>query len=636
MYENKVIVIVVLLMLCVKFSNNASLSIYEQKRYKQLIDGQGLYTESDDVEILTKKNFNERLYEQKNSWVIEFYNSWCGFCQRFAPSWKALATDIRNWKDKVNVGAIDCADDDNNVICRDFEVMAYPTLRYFHENYKQGQKQFGEELSKGEDEAQHKRYLLQKIQSQQKDGRAQQFPNLLPYEHANLNHLFDDISLNTKYVFLFIEKDTDYGIEVAIELSKTSLIAIKYARASNTDLIKNLGIINLPHLLVVSDSNESEHFPNNLNSREGFKTAVLTFLKTKSITVTNGDNDNKSTEKIFTGKWLDAKVPDITSLLEARERKVLREKIKKMGDVVFQGDLETALRYSLKHEIANTASIGGDKRKALRMFLNVVLKYFPLTNNGRTMLFELSEKVNAFDPVYGVDVTKIINKIDDPKAKMFSSNPQWLACDGSSSKHRGYPCGLWKLFHYMTVNAALSNSDQPKEVLEAMHGYIKHFFGCADCSQHFQKMTENRNINGVSSADDAVLWLWASHNVVNNRLAGDTTEDPEYPKIQFPTQSNCPTCRRNDDTFIDYEILKYLKTMYNNHNVRYIGSDTTLLMNGLERNIANDTSIIRTIDSSMCLILYIASLFLIVILIRMFLKRGYRKKMYVHDLLGKV
>ena len=28
------------------------------------------------------------------SWLIEFYSSWCGHCQHFAPTWKKLAEGI--------------------------------------------------------------------------------------------------------------------------------------------------------------------------------------------------------------------------------------------------------------------------------------------------------------------------------------------------------------------------------------------------------------------------------------------------------------------------------------------------------------------------------------------------------------
>ena len=49
-------------------------------------------------------------------------------------------------------------------------------------------------------------------------------------------------------------------------------------------------------------------------------------------------------------------------------------------------------------------------------------------------------------------------------------------------------------------------------------------------------MAERRSIWSVNSKKDAVLWLWESHNEVNDRLKADETEDPEFPKIQFPSK----------------------------------------------------------------------------------------------------
>lgn len=56
--------------------------------------GTGLYSLSDKVALLNVDNFNINVYNSKTAWVVQFYNSWCGHCIKFAPVWKELAADV--------------------------------------------------------------------------------------------------------------------------------------------------------------------------------------------------------------------------------------------------------------------------------------------------------------------------------------------------------------------------------------------------------------------------------------------------------------------------------------------------------------------------------------------------------------
>lgn len=67
---------------------------HENPHQSLIPGGRSLYNASDDVVILNATNFKTNVYGSTRSWLVEFYNSWCGFCSRFAPTWKALASDI--------------------------------------------------------------------------------------------------------------------------------------------------------------------------------------------------------------------------------------------------------------------------------------------------------------------------------------------------------------------------------------------------------------------------------------------------------------------------------------------------------------------------------------------------------------
>lgn len=152
-------------------------------------------------------------------------------------------------------------------------------------------------------------------------------------------------------------------------------------------------------------------------------------------------------------------------------------------------------------------------------------------------------------------------------------------------------------------------------------------------------MAKRRKIFEVTSWNDSILWLWLAHNEVNKRLSGDQTEDPEYPKGPFPTKERCPRCYNTDDTWNIEEVLHYIKHIYNSINVRYIGSDTKILHLGLDgsTDLPTSSGLFKKIDSTLCLILYVASFLLVIGLIRLFLRRsGYKRKPYYQSLLGKV
>ena len=53
----------------------------------------GLYDRSDCVIILDNANFYKNLIGSDSVWVVEFYNSWCGHCIKFAPNWKEFAKE---------------------------------------------------------------------------------------------------------------------------------------------------------------------------------------------------------------------------------------------------------------------------------------------------------------------------------------------------------------------------------------------------------------------------------------------------------------------------------------------------------------------------------------------------------------
>lgn len=156
----------------------------------------------------------------------------------------------------------------------------------------------------------------------------------------NLSEVFLHVK-DVEYTFLIIQEPNDFiGPEVTMDLHKIKQIAIRYSFNNNSELIHLLNANDqYPHLFAI-DRNLNVHKVNIFDTtREAFKTAIRIFLEPKHINIPLGEK-----KEIFKGKWMDAEVPDMSSFMHERERKALKERIKRMGDVIFQMDLETTLR----------------------------------------------------------------------------------------------------------------------------------------------------------------------------------------------------------------------------------------------------------------------------------------------------
>lgn len=284
-------------------------------------------------------------------------------------------------------------------------------------------------------------------------------------------------------------------------------------------------------------------------------------------------------------------------------------------------------------------------------------------DNGQLFLSELNAYVeNDATNFNGKTLSEKIKELEKKHDPIFSSS-KWIGCRPSVAGRRGFSCGLWQLFHYLTVQATNSDrSHDPLEVLQAIHGFVKHFFGCTQCSLHFQEMAKHNNIWKVTTKDEAVLWLWTAHNEVNQRLAGDHTEDPAFPKAQYPLHTACSQCHKQripvhgitpSDHTVDLphwdtsEILYYLRRVYSHFNLNRYGVDNEHILPQRVTSVhsmklqstssGRYSSVFSEMDVRMGILLYAFCMLIIVVAVKLFLKRGgYRKKAYAHDFLGKI
>lgn len=513
---------------------------------------EGLYNTNDKVVILNAYNFYSNVYYSNSSWIVKFYSNWCGHCIRYTPIWKAFGQSVQELNSIVRVAALDCANDINSEICRNNQVTSYPDLRFFSAYSRPGS--LGIAVENENDVASMQKVLLNLLETEKRNGRGYLWPNFIPYSGQSLQNIWQTVDNSVKLIVLIFENpESILGTSVILNFPQIPQLHIGRAITYNNALT----LIFLQRY--ASQITMTINNPTSDDIEKLIKDKLQNLGVTTRIDLTNSLELEDSSE---------TPIPSVSDHHEA-----LDPKIQQFGDVVFQLDLEKALRYSLKHEIPMSRFISDEKMQALKNFVNILTSYFPMQSNGTTYLLGLQKAISNLKFITGENFGRFSAEFEKQLPAIYSGNDEWIGCRGSTNVYRGYPCGLWTMFHMLSVNFAQLNSEQDSlKVLKAMHGYVKNFFGCAECSRHFLQMAEKNEIFQVKNKDEAILWLWRAHNEVNRRLAGDATEDPEHKKIQYPSRNDCPSCRDAYNNWIESNVLTYLKRKYSSSEVNFYGS----------------------------------------------------------------
>lgn len=246
-------------------------------------------------------------------------------------------------------------------------------------------------------------------------------------------------------------------------------------------------------------------------------------------------------------------------------------------------DLHNALRYSLVFEVVNgRRRFNGRQLQVIKRLFTTILQYFPFDNENVRRLFKrMTGWFSNKNDRLNVDKYLAAVKTADGFLKPLES---WRHCNGSRPIYRGYPCGLWVLFHAMTVHefnqtkmAMLNTNDtvrktlpEPK-VLPVMRDYIETFFTCLQCRHYFLNVSNNL-LEQLPYPNSSVIWLWTIHNQMNSRLSnedGNTfIQDPHYPKYQFPTRTMCPKCLNDRGHYNQHYVIDYLEHYYSKSTMR--------------------------------------------------------------------
>lgn len=327
---------------------------------------------NDKVFVLTSANFYQSVFDQPYASSVEFYNSFCGFCRSFAPVYKAFAADVHAWNDVIHVSAIDCADDANNDVCRDMEIMRYPTLRYFPPFYRNESNHLGIEIQHipmtvGEP------HLLDLMANS--SAVAHSWPNLKPIEATSESDLFASLPNAVQYIFLVYDPKNDSlaAQKVALDLRKQKQVQIR--RVGAPAIAANLGLNVQSAVYVGSKTTKAIELLKHLSdlNRDAVRSVVEQYLTSKGVEVSFRNNNDDPIHSSSTSlNPIAAPNHDVGG----KQNTDTIEYVKSHPGMVFQSDLETAIRYTIFNEVIRRWNVMSDgEMTALREYIAVLNKY---------------------------------------------------------------------------------------------------------------------------------------------------------------------------------------------------------------------------------------------------------------------
>lgn len=459
----------IFLILNAKFTSSSVIN-YEKMMKGEEPQATGLYDAKDKVISVSKDSFKHLVIWKPYVILMEFYNSFCGHCRRFAPTYKELAEVLHPWRHSLKVMAIDCSDDENNGLCREYEVMAYPTLRYFHLNFEGSESSMGNKVDSQEIDG-IRTYLAKEIVKENSTDTS--WPNFSLLKNRTPVNFFDGLSKEIDHgIVVFTEEDETLGTEMILEFEGFSSVVVRKVTDAT---IANKFNLNANNKIAAIDltGNVDVLRPEN-DSYKAYKEVITRYLNREHLSATDSGESISSTN-------------ETVDKINDKHVKEVIEEVHNQKHLVYHADLEQAIKYTIFHEIPKYNNISGETLLALKRYINVLNKYNPLGNNGRQFLKKLNDYVKTHNhSIKGVDFESQAKTYASEYSPVFSSK-HYVGCVASKTGLRGFTCSLWKLFHFLTIqDAENDNSDDPLDILQAMHGYVKYFFGCTDCSNHFQ------------------------------------------------------------------------------------------------------------------------------------------------------
>jgi len=188
-----------------------------------------------------------------------------------------------------------------------------------------------------------------------------------------------------------------------------------------------------------------------------------------------------------------------------------------------------------------------------------------------------------------VSKENLLEIVDKHQEVVNGKHLKWSDQCAKGVEGAGYPCGLWSLFHIVSIGvverhkAVLGSREEvsTQHVALTLRNYIENFFACEACRQYFTDMhdscgfdhckrfKQSLQLPSEESWGQFALWLFEVHNDINMKLIeeewkreGKDVSELKSNLALWPSQEECPGCRDKNGKWDKDVVLKHLKKSY--------------------------------------------------------------------------
>ncbi len=481
--------------------------------------------------------------------LLEFYAHWCPACRAFAPQYELVAQYFNvapRPQPEITVFSIDCAEEQE--LCSRWKINGYPTV-FFGSAIE-----FAGERTKDVKQIEWK-------EKRTKTGAKQivEFAGGLVRPSTVYDFSYDETTTTSKtkenenLARLAFQNDQKKGLDYKTVRTMASKDDLERATVEMWNQIVYDAEIASRELNELSNSNSrSSNHANPLEDAQG--------------DVTHSTPVDKARGKVETIKNA------IGSLIHAFSKThPIAECRASFRELLPGADGTEGEEEEIEDESGSNSSNGNteDEEKELEGADDPLLAMASspsLRNGKRRKRTTITIQHHLFWDDKANGLSQFASKTFTPCGRVKA--PEWIDCKPSSpnSGSRGYTCGVWMLLHATALRSKELDKHQGGHVWydAFVNGFIRNFFNCLECREHFLKMAEETKGFEVESPEEIAFWIWRRHNDVNERLAteGDPAGDPKFPKRQWPDVQSCAKCRHTDGSWNDDNVMKFLKVYF--------------------------------------------------------------------------